>query len=243
MARPKKNDSQILVNITIDFYEQEGNGDPSQLRYTLLAAYAKSKGYNVEEYDFRRDAAVRATIDAIRAKQEKHKQESMIAAYRNIDMDALLQHCTDVEDLKQKIAGLDHYWRGVYEEAVRTKQENERLHRLAENQRETRELREKVQLLQMELDESQMARKRLLKENTYLRQFLRKSVYPTLAEELLRQENLPMPKNQTLKPEAFDALIEGEHPQTFTGNQGVVPQEISRQEQLLKRMKQQIDKR
>lgn len=243
MARPKKNNSQSLVNLTVEFYEQEGNGDPSRLRYTALAAYAKSRGYNVEEYHFRRDAAVRAAIEEIQTAKESQARDAMVAAYKNIDIDALIRHCSDLEDLKQKIAGLDYYWRGVYEEAMKTKRENEELRCIADDQREKQELRRKVEQLQAEMEEARAERKHLLEENACLRQFLRKNVYPALAEELLRQEGLPVPENRTVRPEALGVLIEGDYPQAFTGKQGTVSSEADRQAQLLARMKEQIEKR
>ena len=227
MARPKKNNSQSLVNLTVEFYEQEGNGDPSRLRYTALAAYAKSRGYNVEEYHFRRDAAVRAAIEEIQTAKESQARDAMVAAYKNIDIDALIRHCSDLEDLKQKIAGLDYYWRGVYEEAMKTKRENEELRCIADDQREKQELRRKVEQLQAEMEEARAERKHLLEENACLRQFLRKNVYPALA----------------VRPEALGVLIEGDYPQAFTGKQGTVSSEADRQAQLLARMKEQIEKR
>ena len=91
-------------------------GNPSKLRFTALAAYARSRGYEAEAYDFRRDAAVREKIDEITARQETQSRETMTAAYRNIDLDALFRHCPDLETLKRNIHGLDDYWRRVYEE-------------------------------------------------------------------------------------------------------------------------------
>lgn len=75
MGRPKKNRSQILVSLVADFYEREANGDCSRLRFTALSDYAKSRGYEAEAYDFRRDAAVRGKIEEIKTRQEEQAEQ------------------------------------------------------------------------------------------------------------------------------------------------------------------------
>ena len=243
MGRPKKNHSQTLVSLVVDFYEQEACGNPSKLRFTALAAYARSRGYEAEAYDFRRDAAVREKIDEITARQETQSRETMTAAYRNIDLDALFRHCPDLETLKRNIHGLDDYWRRVYEEMVEVKRENDRLRHAPNHLQEMQALQETYEQLQEEMDRLKSEHRQIQDENAYLRRFLRNRLYPAVAEELLRQENLPVPENKTVKPTAFDTLIEGNSPQTFSGAQGEPEKKESRQERLLNQMKEQIDKR
>lgn len=243
MGRPKKNSSQALVSLVKDFYETEGNGDPSKLRYTLLASYAKSRGYDAESYDFRRDADVRAAIEEIRLGGETRTWQSVTAAYRNIDVDAIFLRCSDIEELKRNIRGMDDYWRQIYEETVKTKRENERLRHETNVQRQVRELQQRAEELQSALKASSREKGRLLKENAYLRRILRNSLYPALAEELLRRENLPMPENRTVKPEALDALIEGECPRAFGEERGADRRAETRQERLLRQMREQVEKK
>ena len=243
MGRPKKNRSRILVSLVVDFYEREANGDCSRLRFTELSDYAKSRGYEAEAYDFRRDAAVRGKIAEIRAGQEAEANEAMAAAYRNIDVEALLRRCSDLESLKRSIRGLDDYWRGVYEQTLAVKRENERLRNAPNHLQDMRELQETLKRLQEELNEAKSSNRRLLDENAYLRRVLRNSLYPAVAEELLRQEHLPTPENRTVKPEAFGALIEGKPPAAFQGEQGEKPREKSRSERLLERLKEGIEKK
>lgn len=243
MGRPRKNHSQTLVSLVVDYYEQEANGNPARLRFAALAAYAKSRGYEAEAYDFRRDAAVREKIDEIKARQEAQNRETMVAAYRNIDLDALFRRCPDLETLKRNIRGLDDYWRRVYEDAVEVKKENERLRHAPNHFQEVQELQKSSELIREELAALQSECQRIRAENVYLRRFLRNTLYPSVAEELLRQENLPVPENRTVKPTAFSTLIEGKQPQTFSGEQGVTSKQETRQERLLNQMKEQIDKK
>jgi hypothetical protein len=243
MGRPKKNRSQILVGLVAEFYEREANGDCSRLRFTALSDYAKSRGYEAEAYDFRRDAAVRGKIEEIRAGQEEQANEAMAVAYRNIDVEALLRRCSDLESLKRSIRGLDDYWRGVYEQILALKRENERLRNASNRLQDTRELQEALKELQRELNEAKSSNRRLLDENACLRRVLRTSLYPAVAEELLRQEHLPMPENETVKPEAFGTLIEGKPPAAFKGEQGEKEPDELRRERLLERLKAGIEKK
>ena len=209
MGRPKKNRSQILVSLVADFYEREANGDCSRLRFTALSDYAKSRGYEAEAYDFRRDAAVRGKIEEIRAGQEAEASEAMAVAYRNIDVEALLRRCSDLESLKRSIRGLDDYWRGVYEQILTLKRENERLRNAPNRLQDMRELQEALKQLHGELDEAKSSNRRLLDENAYLRRVLRSSLYPAVAEELLRQEHLPMPENENAPSARGLSLLSG----------------------------------
>lgn len=243
MGRPKKNHSQTLVNLVVDFYEREANGNPSRLGFTELAAYARSRGYEAEAYDFRRDAAVREKIDEIVTRQEAQNRETMVAAYRSIDLDAMLRQCPDLETLKRNICGLDNYWRRVYEEMSAVKQENNRLRHAPNYLQEMQALRESSEQLQVKMDELKSEYRRIQDENAYLRKFLRNALYPAVAEELLRQEKLPVPENKTVKPSAFDTLIEGKAPQAFSGEQCKRENQETRQERLLSQMREQIDKR
>ena len=131
----------------------------------------------------------------------------------------------------------------MYEQILALKLENERLRNAPNRLQDMRKLQEALKELQRELDEAKSSNRRLLDENAYLRRVLRSNHYPAVAEELLRQEHLPMPENEPVKPEAFGTLIEGKTPMAFKGEQGEKEREELRRERLLERLKAGIEKK
>ena len=243
MGRPKKTDSGMLVQLVEEFYETEANGDPSRLKFTDMAAFAQAKGSAIEAYDLRRDENVRRKLEELKALHDQAEAKQFISAYRNLNVDALLRHASGIEELKSNIRSLDVYWRRIYDESIAVKRENERLTEKIENRQEVQKLRDEVESLSSKQTDLQGENRRLAAENAYLKRVLRSSLYPAVAQELLRQDNLPVPENQTLHPEALPVLIEGRTPQPFTGEQGQAPKPLTHQEKLLAQMKDQVMKR
>ena len=243
MGRPKKTDSGMLVQLVEEFYETEAKGNPSRLKYTDMAAFAKDKGYAIEAYDLRRDENVRRKLEELKALHDQGEAEQLVSAYRNLDVDALLRHAGGIEDLKSSIRSLDAYWRRIYDESISVKRENERLSQNIENRQEVQKLRNEVEALSSKQVELQGENRRLAAENAYLKRVLRSSLYPAVAQELLRQDKLPVPDNHTVRPDALPMLIEGRTPQPFTGEQEQTPKPLTHQEKLLSQMKDQVMKR
>lgn len=244
MSRPKKNESKALVHLVEEFFEFEANGDPKMLRYTAIAAYAKNKGFSTEAYDLRRDEAVRKKIAELRLAKESDRKEEIIAAYRNLDVEAFLRNAGSIDELKGNIRCLDAYWRRVYDETITIKQENERLSQNTEmyQKTQTRHMEDIEQYSRQNRD-LQRENQRLTAENAYLKRILRHTLYPAIAQELLRQSSLPMPENHTVRPEAMMELIEGQTPQPFTGEQGEVKKPLTHQEVLMAEMEAQVKNR
>ena len=243
MGRPKKTDSGMLVHLVEEYYETKANGDPTRLKFTDIAAFAREKGYAVESYDLRRDENVRRKLEELKALHDQTEAEQFISAYRNLNVDELFRHAGGIEELKSSIRSLDAYWRRIYDDSIAVKRENERLSQKVDKRQEVQKLRDEVAALAGMQTQLQDENKRLSAENAYLKHVLRSSLYPAVAQELLRQDNLPVPEIHVVRPEALPTLIEGETPQPFTGEQGQMTKPQTHQEKLLAQMKDQVMKR
>ena len=235
MARPKKNDSAALVEIVNDYYANEANGDVRKLRYSNLARYAEKRGIQAAWYDFQRDAAVVRRIAELSALCEKTDESPVVPAYKSLDIEALLNRCGTAEELTRQLYELDRYWKKAYDDAIQMASDGRVLtEKVQELERENTELSEKLDVAEHQV-------KALQRENVYLRRMLRENLYPTVANELLRASHLPVPENEAVNPDAFPRLIEGEVPQPLGGIQHQ-PRKLSRQEQLLADMREQVKK-
>lgn len=242
MGRPKKNDPKLLVQMMVEYFENEANGDVAQLQYTSIAAYAKRKGCTVQAYDFRRDEQVQKKLEELKHNRESAVAEKAVAAYKSLDIEEMIRHCRNLEELKKCIRELDGYWRSLYDTVMPLEKENERLKKAAETGSKTAQLEAEQSRLAVMNHELSALNRHMADENAYLKRILKKYLYPAVAEELLRQENLPMPENKTLKPEAFRNLTEEKQPRAFEGRQMDETKKLTRQEQLLEQMKAQVDR-
>lgn len=239
MGRNKKNDSAKLCALAREYYETEGGGNPAKLKCSNFARYAQAHGCDAQAYDFRRDEAVRAFMNEILAGKAEKEEQPLNAAYRTLDVDALLLKSRSMEDFKRTIREMDSYWHRIYDAAIEAGK-NARDGDQDEVAAAMDQLKKQVNRLEAELSASESIRKKLEAECRYLKGILKKYLYPAVAEELLRQEKLPVPENTAVESEAFDVLIEGKFPMNYEGRQGNTPKKESRQEKLLSLMKAQV---
>lgn len=227
MARRKKNESTVLVKVVDNYYANEANGDVHKLKYSNLARYAQTQGIHAAWYDFQRDKAVVQRIAELTATNSKTMIPGMVSAYKSLDIDGLLNNCHTIEELKRKLYDLDCYWRAIYESATLGSVQNQ-------------ELSAKALKLEQEKSALEGQVKELQRENVYLRRMLRENLYPAVANELLRMSHLPVPENDTVRPEAILWLIEPETPRPLDGAQMPQAKKLTRQEQLLADMREQV---
>ncbi len=241
-GRPKKIDSDVLVRLTEDYFSNEGHGDPASLQCTKLSAYAKKCGINANDYDFRRDEKVTARIKELKQTKRMPQAGQMVSAYRTLDIEGLLRSCGDLAALRRKLYDLDCYWREVHASAQADRAEAERLHKdRAALTGKLEEAKKRIDECDQEKEALLDKNKRLSAENAWLRKQIRTYLYPALANELLRRDNLPNEKSHDITPEAATDMIEGSTPLPFGGQRGSFETETSsRMEELEAQMKAQV---
>lgn len=233
MGRHKKNESAVLVQLVDRFFETEAMGDVRRLKYSNLARYAEEQGVHAAWYDFQRDKAVVQRIEALR-EASADKGPIIIPAYKSLDIEALLNNCRTMEDLKRKLYELDCYWKKAYDDSLQSANQNREI--IAH----TQEMEQKLNALSEASEAAERQIRALRRENAYLRRILRENLYPAIADELLRETHLPVAENEIVRPAAFPRLIEGSVPQPLNGVQQPQPKKPTRQEQLLADMRRQV---
>jgi len=238
MARPKKLKTDEMLEIVNKFYE--GCGDAGQLKYSRLEEFAKSMGFDVKAYDFRRDTAVRQHMKELSDSSLLGADPSAIV-YKSLDVDAFLKRCRTKTMLRSSLLELDESWQRVYMYA-------------ADQTKKSKALREKVDNADMKLNElvnenadisSKVAdanklNNKLLAENRYLKKMLRTYLYPAVANEILFRENIIEQSDTDVTQVAMDSLSSTAIPLSFTSSIETDKQAVSREDGLLARMRSQI---
>ena len=236
MGRHKKNASAVLVSLVDSFYETEAKGDAHRLKFSNLARYAESQGVQAAWYDFQRDEAVMRRIAELQEKQLETDNISVVAAYKTLDIEALLNNCRTLDELKKGLYELDRYWKRAYDSYVQLSDQNRKLSEQAQD------IGQKLATLSEKADAAVQQAAAMQRENKYLRRVIRENLYPAVANELLRMAHLPAEENHTVRPDALPHLIEGDTPQPLGGVQQAQPKKLSHQEQLLADMLAQVKK-
>lgn len=243
MGRPRKLEASVLVALVNGYYEEKAAGNAAKIRFSSLEAYAAEKGYDVKSYDFSRCREAAQRIEELKKAEEMRREETVSAAYKNLDVEGLLKRCATVEDLKETLVRMDRYWEQTYEEAsaliTRDRQFMKEKGELDGKIRSLGEENGRLQETGRELLKDNMALKR---ENVYLRKMLRTYLYPGIANQILRESGLPVEGENAVRPEKFGELIEGKKPETFHGRQKTPEPVLSWQERLQMELERQVSK-
>lgn len=243
MGRPKKISSQELVELTDEYYEAECYGDPRRLKFSKIGAFARNKGIDVADYDFKRDENVRKRIEELTSLADLVKEDEHVTAYRTLDVESILKRCRTVDDITAALREMDEYWKKTcdYAQSLITR-DQEFMREKSALERKIRNLEEEIESLYSSVKESEKQANAVTRENVYLRKMLRTYLYPNLANELLREKGeMHVPDNTAVKPEAFAVLIDGKTPSAFKGIQHQEKEPEDWKDTLQKALERQVD--
>ena len=239
MGRNKKNDSEILVKFAREYFETEGEGNVARLKCSNFARYAEKHGSDAKAYDFRRDKAVSDFIEDMK-KRAGGDNDVVSMAYRTLDIDALLIKSRNVNEFKKCIRELDEYWKSVYEASVNAEKENKKLKSDKADAQELLEARYENNRMEVRIRELERDNRHLTLACRFMRKMLKKYLYPSVANELLKQEKIPVTEDGAVCADAFDELIEAKFPEAFKGIRGTVQEHESKQDRLFRVMEEQV---
>jgi len=238
MARPKKFGTDEMLEIVNKYYES--CGDTRQLKYSRIEEYAKSVGVDVKAYDFRRDPAVRQRLKELSIEGLSGAGSTAIA-YKSLDVDAFLNRCRTKAMLRSSLLELDESWRRVYEYAADLFKNNEELRAKAENvdARFNEVTKENADMTGKVIDANRLNNE-LLAENRYLKKMLRTYLYPAIANEILKRENVIERCDTDVTRIAMDNLTDLSAPLSFSSSVEADRQAVTHEDGLLARMRSQI---
>ena len=238
MARPRKLGTEEMLDIVNKYYE--GCGDPNRLKCSCLEEYALSKGIEVKAYDFRRNEAVRQRMEELRSISQLDSS-SVAIAYKTLDIEALLRRCRTKTMLSNSLLELDEQWRRTYEYATMLLKTNEALKsKLAKKDTEQEKLNADVTGLTEKVTQINKVNNDLLIENRYLKKMIRAYLYPAVANEILKMENVIEQNNAEVARSTVEKLSDPVVPLSFSASVAADKEMLSREETLLSKMRTQV---
>ena len=234
MARPRKMGTEEMLAIINAAYER--HGDPSRLKCSSLAEYATTQGFDVKGYDFRRNPAVRARIEEL-IDMAPFFSEGGALAYKSLDVDAFINRNRSDGSLKNALIELDSTWRKIHDRACALVKERESL---------SNDLKQKtLEIERLECEFSEMSaqsakikneQRDMIVKNRYLTGMIKKYLYPAVANEILKKENVVECVDTEVMQSAMDELVDRDMPAPFSKSVTIDRQALSREEMLLRQM-------
>ena len=213
MGRPKKADTKEMLKIVNMFFEE--NGNPAMLKCSTLEKYAQSMGFNIKAYDFRRCIEVRQRIDELTKSVSIYSAGSV--AFKNMDIDAFLKNNTSIEKLRRALIELNAYWKSIYENSLAIAKKNKSLmSELHRRKKENSLVSEELTSVKNELRHTIATKNKLILENNYLKRMIREKLYPSVANQILKNEFEVDEIETNVTEQAMEHLIESNNPITFS---------------------------
>jgi len=237
MSRPRKINSEDMIRVVNSFFENDGN--PSNLKYTKLEEYALTLGMSIKAYDFRRDQKVKQHIEELR--QSIAVKGVGAVAYKSMDIDAMLHRNRTRDKLRSCLHEINESWQRVYENAAQITKTNNEL--LSENSLQKQEIKQLITDKNELADNAENLKvyiNKLTAENRYLKSMLKKYLYPAVANEILKKENILVKADTEVTQAAMDKMTDLKAPSSFSCMVESDRKDISETEVLLKRLHEKI---
>lgn len=239
MARPRKADADELIQLVDSYFTTEAAGDPSKLKCSFLEQYAARNGKDIKAYDFRRCPEVRERMEELKVLVLNENGMQMLQgnAYKSLDISRILKARRNPDELREILCEMDGYWNQIYEKCILLSRENIKLQKtMRQLKNDNDDLGRSIQVKGSDADRISRENNKLVTENRYLRKMLKTYLYPAIANEILKQENLLENSDTEVTGAAMEKLADGRVPASFSEAVLTDRKERNREEELLQRM-------
>lgn len=193
MARRKHIEDVEIIEHFEKYLQEECSNNVSLFKIPRFGDYLRNNGFpSVADTTLRRNNGFRELLAERKAKYEEEEEEyRTVITYKTIDVDSFMATNRTPNAIRTGLSELNLYYKKVAEAALEFKNENEKL------QDENEELKEQIQ----QLLQKETSRKALETENIKLRALIKSSVYPEIANELLKEEGILQSEQQVITDE------------------------------------------
>ncbi|WP_216731470.1 hypothetical protein KOF85_004620 [Streptococcus mitis] len=193
MARRKHIEDVEIIEHFEKYLQEECSNNVSLFKIPRFGDYLRKNGFpSVADTTLRRNNGFRELLAERKAKYEEEEEEyRTVITYKTIDVDSFMATNRTPNAIRTGLSELNLYYKKVAEAALEFKNENEKL------QDETEKLKEQIQ----QLIQKETSRKALETENIKLRALIKSSVYPEIANELLKEEGILQSEQQVITDE------------------------------------------
>ena len=239
MARPRKADADELIQLVDYYFTTEAAGDPSKLKCSFLERFAARNGKDIKAYDFRRYPEVRERMEELKAMVLNENGMQMLKgnSYKSLDIASVLKARRDPDELRKVLGEMDTYWKQVYEKCISLSRENiEFQNTIRQLKNDNSAFAQSVQAKETDTGRILWEKNKLAAENRYLRKMLKTYLYPAVANEILKQENLLENPDTEVTEAAMERMADAGIPPSFSKAVSADRKMRSREEELLQRM-------
>ena len=193
MARRKHIEDVEIIEHFEKYLQEECSNNVSLFKIPRFGDYLRKNGFpSVADTTLRRNTGFREVLAERKAKYDEEEEEyRTVITYKTIDVDSFMATNRTPNAIRTGLSELNLYYKKVAEAALKFKNENEKL------QDETEKLKEQIQ----QLIQKETSRKALETENIKLRALIKSSVYPEIANELLKEEGILQSEQQVITDE------------------------------------------
>lgn len=195
MARKKYIDDEELVLLFERYLQEQCSNNPKTFKIPQFGNYLRNNGFpQVADTTIRRNKEFR---QALNDKLELFEDDSYqtVITYKTLDVERFLMTNRTPKAIKSALVELNGHYKRIVDAAIAYKNEVESLKkRMEELKSEVAQLKESKYVF----DEQVRTNKELAEENKKLRNLLKTSLYPEIANELLKEEGLLKFDHQTV---------------------------------------------
>lgn len=195
MARKKYIDDQELLLLFEHYLLVHCSNNPRLFKIPQFGNYLRSNGFpQVADTTIRRNEEFRQALNDKLELFEDDTYQTVIT-YKTLDVERFLMTNRTPKAIKSALVELNGHYKRIVDAAIAYKDEVESLKkRMEELKSEVAQLKESKYVF----DEQARANKELEGENKKLRNLLKTSLYPEIANELLKEEGLLKFDHQTV---------------------------------------------
>lgn len=180
MARKKLISDEELIEMFEHYLEEKCNSNIKLFKLPQFGEHLRTKGYSkVADTTIRRNDAFRALLEDLKAQSDDEDFQTIIT-YKTLDVENFMRANRTPRAMKAALMELNRHYKRIVKVALQFKDEAETL----------RERNKKVELKIEKAENEEKEMKELQDEVVKLRSILKTSVYPEIANELLKEEGL-----------------------------------------------------
>ena len=193
MARRKHIEDVEIIEHFEKYLQEECSNNVSLFKIPRFGDYLRKNGFpSVADTTLRRNTGFREVLAERKAKYDEEEEEyRTVITYKTIDVDSFMATNRTPNAIRTGLSELNLYYKKVAEAALEFKNENVKL------QDENEELKKQIQ----QLLQKETSRKALETENIKLSALIKSSVYPEIANELLKEEGILQSEQQVITDE------------------------------------------
>lgn len=195
MARKKYIDDEELVLLFEQYLQEQCSNDPKAFKIPQFGNHLRNNGFpQVADTTIRRNKEFRQALNDKLELFEDDTYQTVIT-YKTLDVERFLMTNRTPKAIRSALVELNGHYKRIVDAAIAYKDEVESLKKRME------ELKSEVEQLKdgkYVFDEQARRNKELEGENKKLRNLLKTSLYPEIANELLKEEGLLKFDHQTV---------------------------------------------